>query len=255
MTTPDSILAKIKKLQALTTERGATPEEAATAAAKAQALLFEHNLQQADVDTKEQAGPDPYGKVETTLEGANRNTVTWRRTLLYTIAKHNFCTAITLPNQTKMIVIGKRSNVETVLYLNHILVREIERLAVEAGRTVLSNRAAYMVSFCRGAVSTIHRRLAEQQQESERRATVPTTGTSESSPYNPEQRHHNALALRTLSEELNKAVAHFYPQGLRTTTTRSRVGSMDGYRSGQAAGAGISMNRGIGSRSAAGYLS
>lgn len=244
MTTPDSILAKIKKLQALTTERGATPEEAATAAAKAQALLFEHNLSQCDVDTKEQAGPDPYGKVETTLEGANRNTVTWRRTLLYTIAKHNFCTAITLPNQTKMIVIGKRSNVETVLYLNHILVREIERLAVEAGRTVLTNRAAYLVSFCRGAVSTIHRRLQEQQAESEQAATSHThaRGTS------------NAVAINTMRQDLNRAVTHFYPQGLRTSTTRSRVGSMDGYRSGQQAGAGISMHRGIGSRSAAGYL-
>lgn len=244
MTTPDSILSKIKKLQALTTDRGATPEEAATAAAKAQALLFEHNLSQCDVDTKEQAGPDPYGKVETSLEGANRNTVTWRRTLLYTIAKHNFCTAITLPNQTKMIVIGKRSNVETVLYLNHILVREIERLAIEAGKTVLSSRAAYMVSFCRGAVSTIHRRLQAQQQESEQTATSTTNARGAG----------NAVAIRTMSQELNKAVCHFYPSGLRTSSVRSRVGSMDGYRSGQQAGAGISMHRGVGSRSAAGYL-
>ena len=249
MTTTDSILARIKKLQALTTERGATPEEAATAAAKAQALLFEYNLSQCDVDTKEQAGPDPYGRVETTLEGANRNTVTWRRTLLYTIAKHNFCTAITVPNQTKMIVIGKRSNVETVLYLNHILVREIERLAVEAGKTVLTNRAAYMVSFCRGAVSTIHRRLQEQQRQSEYTATQ--SGTTQA---DADRGNRNAVAIRTMSEELNKAVTHFYPQGLRTTTTRSRVGSMDGYKSGQAAGAGISMNRGVGSRAAAGYL-
>lgn len=244
MTTPDSILAKIKKLQALTTDRGATPEEAATAAAKAQALLFEHNLSQCDVDTKEQAGPDPYGKVETSLEGANRNAVTWRRTLLYTIAKHNFCTAITLPNQTKMIVIGKRSNVETVLYLNHILVREIERLAVEAGKTVLTNRASYMTSFCRGAVSTIHKRLQEQQAESEQTATSPTNTRGAG----------NAVAIRTMSQELNKAVTHFYPQGLRTSSVRRRVGSMDGYRSGQQAGAGISMHRGVGSRSAAGYL-
>lgn len=244
MTTPDSILAKIKKLQALTTDRGATPEEAATAAAKAQALLFERNLSQCDVDTKEQAGPDPYGKVETTLEGANRNTVTWRRTLLYTIAKHNFCTAITLPNQTKMIVIGKRSNVETVLYLNHILVREIERLAIEAGKTVLSARSAYMVSFCRGAVATIHSRLQAQQRESEQAATSTTNARGTS----------NAVAIRTMSQELDKAVTHFYPGGLRTSSRRTRVGSMDGYRSGQQAGAGISMHRGVGSRSAAGYL-
>jgi hypothetical protein len=72
-----AILSKIKKLQALTTERGASPEEAASAAAKAQALLFEYNLSQADVDTKEHA-PDPYGKVEHTLTGANRSNVTWR---------------------------------------------------------------------------------------------------------------------------------------------------------------------------------
>jgi hypothetical protein len=244
----ESILSKIKKLQALTTERGATPEEAASAAAKAQALLFEHNLAQADIDTQE-AAPDPYGKVETVLEGANRTTVQWRRSLLYIVAKYNFCSAVTLSGTTKMSVIGKRSNVETVLYLNAVLVREIERLALEAGRTVLSQRSAYMVSFCRGAVHTIKHRLAEQQRQSEHRATQ--SGTTQA---DADRGNHNAIAIRTMAQELAKAEKHFYPN-LVTRRTRSRIGSMDGYANGQQAGHGIGMHRGISAGRPAGYLS
>ena len=239
----NAILTKIKKLQAMTTERGATPEEAASAAAKAQSLLFEYNLSQSDVDTREQAGPDPYGKVDTILEGANRNTVQWRRSLLYVIAKHNFCTAVTLPNTTKMSVVGKRSNVETVLYLNAVLVREIERLAIDAARTVLSNRAGYMVSFCRGAVSTIHARLAEQQRQSEAAATMHTNAKGQT----------NAVAIRTMSQELTKAEKHFFPN-LVTRRTRSTIRSADGYTSGQRAGQGIGLHRGIGAGRPAGLL-
>lgn len=40
----ESIISRIKKLLNLTEDRGATTAEAATAAAKVQALLFEHNL-------------------------------------------------------------------------------------------------------------------------------------------------------------------------------------------------------------------
>jgi len=239
MTDTNAILSKIKKLQALTTERGASPEEAASAAAKAQTLLFEYNLSQADVETKEHA-PDPYGKIEHTLTGANRSTVTWRRGLLYTIAKHNWCSAVTLPNTTKMNLVGKRSNVETVLYLNEILVREIERLAIDAARTVLSNRQAFMVSFCRGAVSIIHQRLAAQQREDTQQATT------YSGAFDSGRASKNAVAIRTAGEELNKALAHFYPGGLSHRTTRSRIGSADGYAAGQQAGRGLSMNRGIG---------
>lgn len=239
--TKDTILTRIKKLQNLTTERGATPEEAATAAAKVQALLFEHNISTADVETHEQhdGKPDNYGKVEHELQGANRNTVQWRRSLLYVIAKHNFCTAVTHPNTTKMSVIGKRSNVEVVLYLNATLVRDIERLAVESVRTILQNKAAYMVSFCRGAVSTIQTRLHSQRHTDEMRSTMKQeTGQS------------TALVLRKADADLNKAVASFYPR-LRTTSTRSRISNSDGYSAGRAAGHHIGIRTGINGRPAA----
>ena len=99
-----------------------------------------------------------------------------------------------------------------------------------------------MVSFCRGAVSTIHKRLQEQQAESERTAT----STHEADRAKRTQAIKNAVAIRTLSEELNKALAHFYPGGLSHRTTRSRIGSADGYAAGQQAGRGLSMHRGIG---------
>ena len=78
----DSILNRIRKLNNLTEERGATPEEAASAAAKVQAMLFEHNLSLSDVDTGEPEGhAEPYGKTEYDL-GATVRTVQWKRTLL-----------------------------------------------------------------------------------------------------------------------------------------------------------------------------
>lgn len=244
----ESILAKIKKLQALAA-KNSNQHEAAAAAAKAQALLFEHNLTAADVETNEPAPHDPYGRVEHTLEGANRTTVQWRRSLLYVIASANFCTTIYHPGTTRMNVIGKRSNVETVLYLNSVLVREIERLAIEAARSVLSDRSAYMVSFCRGAVATIHTRLQAQREESERQATT-MSGAMDSG-----RASKNALILRTAAQDLKNAVAHFYPGGLRTTKTRSRISSADGFNDGKRAGHGIAMHRGVGSRSAAGLIS
>lgn len=248
----ESILSRIKKLQALAA-KNSNQHEAAAAAAKAQALLFEHNLTAADVDTHEPAQADPYGKVEHTLEGANRTTVQWRRSLLYVIAKANFCTAVTQSGSTRMQIIGKRSNVETVLYLNSVLVREIERLAIESARSVLSNRSAYMVSFCRGAVATIHHRLEEQRRNDEARATASNTA-GYMSPEEHTRANRNALILRSAAQELNKAVAHFYPGGLRTTKTRSRIGSADGYRDGQRAGQGIGMHRGVSQGRPAGML-
>lgn len=243
----ETILAKIKKLQALAA-KNSNQHEAAAAAAKAQALLFEHNLTAADVETNEPAPHDPYGRVEHTMAGANRTTVQWRRSLLNVLAMENFCKAVTIPNTTRMQLIGKRSNVETVLYLNSVLVREIERLAIEAARSVLSDRSAYTVSFCRGAVATIWERLKEQRRQSEAQATT-TTATMDAARANK-----NALILRTATEELSNAVAHFFPGGLRKGT-RSRVSHADGYHDGRRAGQGIGMHRGVGSRSAAGLIS
>ena len=231
----DSILSKIRKLNNLTEGRGATPEEAASAAAKVQALLFEHNLSLSDVDTGEPEPAEPYGKTDYDLE-ANRNTVQWKRTLLYGIAKANFCTAVTQSGKTTMTLIGKKSNIEVVVYLYLYLSSEVERLAKEASRTVLQRKAAYSVAFCRGAASTIYHRLQAERRQAETTATHFGTAKATS----------NALALRNAETDLQAAILKIYGVPLRSTSTRSAIGNYDGYRSGQAAGHGISINRGVG---------
>lgn len=241
MTEKESILSKIRKLQNLTTERGATPEEAASAAAKAQALLFEHNLSSADVATADDK-PDPYGKVEHAHTGS-RTHVSWQRTLLHVIARANFCETVYSPGTTKQSVIGKKSNVEIVLYLNDCLVRQIQVLAEQASRHLLSGRAAYQVSFARGAVATIYKRLSEQRAESER------TATTMSGAYSSGRASANALVIRNSAVALHETVKKFFP---RTTTTgrRTRISSTDGYHAGREAGSGIGMHRGVAGRSA-----
>jgi hypothetical protein len=76
----DRLLERVRKLLALTEARGATPEEAANAAAKVQAILFEHNLTLAQVErdsgnAKPKAG---YDKTDFVLN-ATKFSVSWHR--------------------------------------------------------------------------------------------------------------------------------------------------------------------------------
>lgn len=244
MTEKESILTKIKKLQSLTVDRGATPEEAATAAAKAQALLFEHNLAQADVETLgPDAKPDPYGKVEHAHTDANRNNINWRRTLLHIIAENNFCSTVYTPNTTKQTVIGKKSNVETVLYLNECIARQIEEMATQAAKTQLTDKASYKISFARGAVATISNRLYQQRKESEMKATSYDAGPQG---YTQDQQQRNALVIRNSALELQATVKKFYPR--LSSGRSSAIRNHEAYSAGKAAGHNISMNRGVGGR-------
>ena len=231
----ERLIGRIRKLQALNEGRGATPEEAAGAAAKVQAMLFEHNLSLSDVATGEPEEAEPYGKTDYEL-GANRNTVQWKRTLLYGIAKTNFCMAVTQSGKTTMTLIGKKSNIEVVVYLYLYLSREVERLAKEETKTVLAGKAAYQTSFCRGAANTIYHRLKAERQRAETVATHYGTAKATS----------NALILRNADADLQAAILKIYGAPLRTAFTRSSIGNHDGYQAGKAAGQSISINRGVG---------
>jgi len=226
MSPHDTILNRVKKLLALTEARGATPEEAASAGAKAQALLFEHNLTISQVDTHELDTPaESIEQIDLTMD-ANARTLTWKRTLLYTVARYNFCTGIYTPGTTIMHVIGKRSNVLVVEYMVETIGAEIDRLAKLAGKTVLSNRAAFVASFCRGAVATINERLKAQAQVNETASAACT-----------------ALVVQSKGA-LAAAVKGFYPR-LSYSRRSSRIGSYNGFNAGRSAGHDIGLSRGI----------
>lgn len=226
MSPQDTIINRVKKLLALTVDRGATPEEAASAAAKAQALLFEHNLSMTQVDTHES------GEIRESIENidvamdANNRTIGWKKSLLYSIARYNFCSGVYTPGTTIMHIIGKRSNVQVVEYLAASIGGEIDRLSQHAAKSVLSGKASFRSSFCHGAVAVIVERLRAQ---AEVNATTNAACT--------------ALVVQSKGE-LARAVKGFYPR-LSHRRRSARVGSHDGYHAGRAAGSGIGLSRGI----------
>ena len=223
----DTILNRVKKLLALTIERGATPEEAATACAKAQELLFEHNLSMSQVDTSEFGIPsEKIENVEVNLD-ANTRTIGWKRSLLNCIAKNNFCSSLYVPGTTKMHIVGKPSNVQVVEYMSVTIGAEIERLGRHAVKFVLTKKAAYITSFCNGATSTVISRLNEQERMN-RTANAQST----------------ALVVQSKGE-IDKAFNAFFP---RTTTVSRRrsVSDIGGYNAGREAGKNIGIHAGIG---------
>src|SRR3990167_9504398 len=119
----ERILDRIKKLQALA---GNNPSEAEAqaAAAKVQALLFEHNLELRDVEGYTlQGNEEAYEKMEHHLD-ANSLTMKWKSVLYHWVARHNFCQTVRHPGTTKLSMIGKRSNLDAVIYLSEYLIRD-----------------------------------------------------------------------------------------------------------------------------------
>jgi hypothetical protein len=231
--TQETILSRIKKLMNLTVERGATVEEAATAQVKAQALLFEHNLSMASVNAHnlDKKEAEAYARAAYELKEGKDQSMDWRRTLLYIIAKANFCTAISHPDTPRLMsMIGRPSNVEIVQYLYEHVQREVHKLAKAAQRLQTSQKSTYYTAFCRGACATIRERL-QKQEEDQAKSTAACT----------------ALVVQSQAD-LDKAVAKWFPylaHGRRKTGGRSA----DGFAAGKSAAKGIGLNRGVGSSS------
>ena len=159
-----NILDRIRKVLVLA-RRGGTPEEAATAAAKVQELLFAHNLTLAQVELAELAGSD-YLRVNESV-GAHSSSwkVSCRRYLLTILARHNFCRMIHTGDQ--FAVIGRRHDAEAALSIYRWL---DEYISAAAARNRTGPGTAPLRSFYFGAVSEISGRLHDQRQRDEQQA-------------------------------------------------------------------------------------
>lgn len=226
----ESIVSIIKKLLALTVERGATVDEAKAAAAKVQSLLFQYNLEMSECTATE------------TIEDIDRHDNSLGvpagspysnpfKTLYSQICRYNFCKLINVGNG-QVAIIGKKSNVEVCRYLYEYLSAALTGLATAAWKKHL-NEPAYMVgnirsfkaSFVLGAALAIGERL-KAQQEANQNANSQCT----------------ALVVVS-SQQLAMRVKQIFPR--LTSGRASRVGHSSGYSAGQAAGRSISLNRGV----------
>lgn len=156
--TYDEAISKAVKLLRVAGDSACGPEEAATFAAGAQAIIDRFNIQAAELsldgkptvpdEAVKDFGNDP-------LEGSF---TTWKWRFLSVLAKLNGVKIYR--HLGKPAAIGRPSDVQTVRYFYAWLVREIDRLAAGACK---GNGRVYSNNFRIGCAETIAERLKGQQ--------------------------------------------------------------------------------------------
>lgn len=180
---PAAIVDKIAKLLNLSRGKGTTAHEAAAAAAKAQALMERHRIDQAAVD-KLRSQDDLSALVSDEPLDRLGRPVPWKLTLGANLAGLNCCRLVALPSRhragaAELIVIGVGEDVSVVRHFYGYLSREIDRLA--RGALAAERRARFRwsrpeaqrwgVSFRIGAVNEVILRLRRAKQ-AERQAAA-----------------------------------------------------------------------------------
>lgn len=239
------VLEKIKKLMRLAdVKRGATPAEAASAAAKAQSLLLEYNLVMEDLGDLESHLEDEKIGVETVDLEATYQTSRWHARLMHRCARPLFCRAIYIPARAgkagKISLVGKKSNVEVVKYFYSYLHQAIDQMALEyregwkekmdkAGKKYIPDESSRVrIDFCIGAVDVVGDRLNEQYKK---RTTADATST----------------ALVVVSDQaLDEAYKKAFPRTSHTTSRR--MNDHDARGAGREAGKKIPLHLGVGGK-------
>lgn len=162
MNTQQSIAEKVRKLLRLAAKNN-SPEEAAAAASKAQALIDDYNLSNAmlALDGQEDEPDEPiedFGKKGAPLDKQSTKLARWRYYLAYHFAEANACKLYA--EGGAIHIIGRASDADTVRYLFAYCAGEIDRLTDQNGRgcgTVWRN------NFRLGCIDTIARKIRESR--------------------------------------------------------------------------------------------
>jgi len=263
-TSHDKIIDQVQKLLRLSRHNDSV-EEASSAAALAQKLMFEHKISSAQVEGTE----EPFTVVDVLRQEGGKKVVSWRLLLLDAVAVNNFCRVVHLSATFaapgagmipgEMEILGRGSDVESVLYLYRYLRSEIDRLCKEAAaswqepaeaallreleatlydawdwlpfgaprprRPRRPSRRRFAASFRLGAVETIRRRL-----ELQRRAQEQGLGPLEDGA--------RGLALVHRAEAAVEAfVRERYPH--LKSSQQVRASDLDGYCAGRTAAESI----------------
>ena len=213
-----TILAKIKKVQALTSSSNAG--EAASAAAQFQRMMFRYNLTLQQVDGWQEQDTSKYVRQDTYIDAGWDTNLNWRRDLMHYVTKFNFCSSVALHASKQVAIIGRAQNIQLCTYLFEYLSTEIVRLADEAylQTDISGSSLAWRNAFYRGAINEVYKTLQAQRAQDEQQ----TGGT--------------ALA-RTTDAQLEQAKSvHF--KNLRSSGKRT-INSAQGLEQGKAAGRNI----------------
>lgn len=152
MDTIEDVTARIAKLLKLA-ERSSSPEEAATAAAKAADLMTRYEIERDSVETTVPTAEEPIESTDDApLDQMKKYMIGWKLRLADIVARHRKCKMTYVRCLGEINLIGRRNEIQTVRYLYAYLVSEIERITKERA----SGRGkAYANSFRLGMVDTI----------------------------------------------------------------------------------------------------
>ena len=234
----ESILNRIQKLLKMSTENGASENEAMLAADKAQKLLQEHNLSIADIKDDSQAEPIDSEDTEVDRD-------LWKGYIRNATAKLYFCktyTTMKLDKHYKKVkvitFVGRKSNRLVATEMCKYFINTIDRLAAEEFREVPGSRASINKmahAFKQGAASKLSGRLRERYEE-----IAPE--------YIPQG---NPDGLPVLYKNEQKAITTWLEQkGIRLRSASSRMSVRDrvAYSRGSEKGDGIGINTQINAR-------
>ena len=248
MTPKEKVLDRVKKLLALAADgRGATEAEAASAAAKAAALLAEHNLTAADIaDVGETVDEVIEDKVE------SEDSRPWRRPIAGAVARLYFCTylyemkyymtsdrACGYIRKDVHSFIGKKHNTMVARMMFDYLTVTIDKLAREGARSQpVKERASYVTAFRKACAIRLANRIYDMYTKAKRGTTQDEYGKNK-----------NVPALVSLYESSEKAVEAYkqakYPEtghGRRDNQASNLAGMSDGRKAGDS----ISLNAQLG---------
>lgn len=168
----DTVIARIRKLMALTAARGASEAEAALAAEHVQRLLAEHNLSMSAVEASGAQGGE--GSKRTRENVARRQVYKWQRELMASVAELNFCKAFTRWQPRGWgkpdifdgyDLIGREVNVASTRVMFEYLLQTIERLARDDVLDPSQYFTRYAHSFKEGCSDRLVERLREKRED------------------------------------------------------------------------------------------
>lgn len=164
----ESVLKRIQKLLQMSTENGASENEAMLAADKAQKLLQEHNLSISDLKDDDQVEPMDSEDIEVERD-------LWKGYIRSATAKLYFCKTYTshkLDKQYRKVkvitFVGRKSNRMVATEMCKYFINTVDRLAAEEFREVPGSRASINKmshAFKQGCASRLQRRLLDRYNE------------------------------------------------------------------------------------------
>lgn len=234
MTTTEQtkLYEKVRHLLELAENEGATPAESANAFAMAQKMIEKYRLDTARLSSDTEEFEDI--KADQNAIYVGRRRIRWMLDLTRTISRINNC-YFYLSGGDFMLV-GKPSDMDICRYMFGYLTREVDRLCKQALKKGEGSGKTWANSYKLGCVQVLSERLWAAQREA--RAEAKAAG-------------HTTAIVKV--EGSFAEVQTWVKNNMRLGKSRaSHTTSLDygGYRAGQRDGKTISLNKGLGNKTA-----